>query len=88
MPVKRRVEVFTAGCPVCDEAVELIRRIACDSCEIEVLNLSDEQVARSAEEVGIRSVPAVAIDGAVPDCCAGRGVREEVLLGAGIGQPR
>ncbi len=88
MATKRKVEVFTAGCPVCDETVQMVQRIACDSCEVEVLNLSDVQAVRRAEELGIRSVPAVAIDGELASCCAGRGAREEVLLNAGIGQPR
>lgn len=88
MSAERKVEVFTAGCPVCDETVEMVRRIACDSCEIELLNLSDDRVAKRAGELGIRSVPAVVIDGVLASCCAGREVREEVLLNAGIGQPR
>lgn len=88
MPTKRRVEVFTAGCPVCDETVEMVQRIGCDTCDVEVLNLSDSQVARRARELGIRSVPAVVIDGTLASCCAGRGVDEETLLNAGIGQSR
>lgn len=88
MATKRKVEVFTAGCPICDETVQLVQRIACDSCEVEVLNLSDEQAAKRAKVLGIRSVPAVAIDGELARCCVGNGVREEALLSAGIGQPR
>jgi hypothetical protein len=36
---------------------------------------------------GIRSVPAVVIDGALADCCAGRGPDEKQLRAAGIGTP-
>lgn len=86
MTTTRRVEVFTAGCPVCDQTVQMVQRIACDSCEVEVLDLSDEQAARRAEELGIRSVPAIAINGELASCCAGRGVDEETLLNAGIGR--
>jgi glutaredoxin len=87
MATKRIVEVFTAGCPVCDETVEMVRRIACDTCQVEVLNLKEEAVARRAEELDIRSVPAVVIDGTLAACCAG-GVTEEALRAEGIGQPR
>lgn len=88
MAIQRTVEVFTAGCPVCDETVELIQRIACDSCQVEVLDLNEEAVARRAEELGIRSVPAVVIDGTLARCCTGRAVSEEALRAEGIGEPQ
>src|SRR5262245_4132950 len=31
---KRKVEVFSAGCPACVETIELVKRVACPSCEI------------------------------------------------------
>jgi len=34
MADKRQIEVFSAGCSVCDETVELVNRIACPSCEV------------------------------------------------------
>src|SRR6516165_10103619 len=43
-------------------------------------------VARRAKSLGIRSVPAVVIDGKLADCCAGRGVDETVLRAAGLGR--
>src|SRR5262249_33286680 len=33
---KRQVEVFTAGCPVCEPVVELVERIACPSCDVTI----------------------------------------------------
>ena len=39
------------------------------------------------EELGIRSVPAVVIDGALADCCAGRGPDMTTLRRAGLDQP-
>ena len=39
-----------------------------------------------AKELGIRSVPAVVIDGKLASCCAGRGVDIEVLKAAGLGK--
>jgi hypothetical protein len=72
---------------VCDEAVEMVRRISCPSCEVKVLDMRDPEVARRAKDLGIRSVPAVAIDGRLADCCRGRGPDEETLKAAGIGTP-
>ena len=87
MAGKRKVEIFSAGCPCCDEAVEMVQRIACSSCEVDVLDMQQPEVAAKAKEYGIRSVPAVVIDGRLSDCCANRGVDEAILRSAGIGVP-
>ena len=87
MDVKRRVDIYSAGCPACREAEELVRSLSCPSCEVQVLDMKDEAVARSARELGIRSVPVVVVDGKVADCCAGRGPDEANLREAGIGKP-
>jgi glutaredoxin len=87
MKAKRKVEVFSAGCPVCGETVELVNRIACPSCEVNVLDMKDPNVASRAKSLGIRSVPAVVIDGKLADCCAGRGPDEDTLKALGLGQP-
>jgi len=84
---KRKIEVFSAGCPACDETVQLINRIACSSCEVTVLDMRNPAVAGRAKNLGIRSVPAVVIDGKLADCCTGRGPDEAPLRSAGIGQP-
>ena len=46
-----------------------------------------EKNAERAKHYGIRSVPAVVVDGKLADCCAGRGVQEAALRAAGIGVP-
>jgi glutaredoxin len=86
MSTKRTVEIFTAGCPLCEEAVATVQRVACDSCDVTVLDVGDEEVARRAADLGVRSVPAVVVDGRLADCCRGGGVTEEGLRAAGIGQ--
>lgn len=85
MAQKRIIEVFSAGCAVCDETVALVNAIACPSCEITVLDMRDAKVASRAKQLGVRSVPAVVVDGRLADCCAGRGVDEASLRAAGIG---
>lgn len=87
MSGKRRIEIFTAGCSVCDETVAIVNRLACPSCEVTALDTRDPGVARHAKSLGIRSVPAVVIDGRVADCCAGRGPDETALRAAGLGVP-
>ncbi len=36
---KRRIELFTAGCFLCEETIKLVRDLACPSCEIVVYGL-------------------------------------------------
>jgi glutaredoxin 3 len=80
----RKIEVFSAGCAACDETIALINRIACPSCEVTVLDMKDAAVADRAKSLGIRSVPAVVVDGKLAACCAG-GSDERALREAGVG---
>jgi glutaredoxin len=86
MTAKRKIEVFSAGCPVCKDTIEMVKRNACESCEVDVLDMNDPAVASRAKNLGIRSVPAIAIDGKIAGCCAGRGPDEATLKAAGLGQ--
>jgi glutaredoxin 3 len=84
--MKRTIEIFSAGCPACDETVELVRKNSCPSCEIAVLDMKESDVAARARTLGIRSVPAVVVDGKLAGCCAGRGPDLDVLKAAGLGK--
>ena len=87
MNAKRSIEVFSAGCPVCSETIDMIKNSACPSCEVTVLDMNDSAVASRAKSLGVKSIPAVVIDGKLADCCAGRGPDEATLIAAGLGQP-
>src|SRR3970040_1954811 len=73
MAAKRKIEGFSAGCPACEETLELVNRIACPSCEVTIHDMNDSAIARRAKELGVQSVPAVVIDRTPAHCCAGRG---------------
>ena len=79
MATKRKIEVFSAGCALCQEVIDVVRREAGSSSQVTVQSMMDARVLRRAEELGIRSVPAVVIDGKLASCCAGRGVDIQVL---------
>jgi glutaredoxin 3 len=87
MKAKRKIEIFSAGCPACEETINLVNSIACPACEVSVLDMRDHAVATRAKSLGVRSVPAVAINGKLADCCAGRAPEESQLRAAGLGQP-
>lgn len=83
----RNVEVFTAGCACCDEAVQAVKAAACPSCNVQVRDMKDPSVAAQAKKYGIKGVPAVVIDGKLADCCVSGGVDIETLREMGLGSP-
>jgi glutaredoxin 3 len=83
---KQKIEVFSSGCPLCHEVIDVVRREAGSSSEIIVHNMTDPRGFGRATALGVRSVPAVAIDGRLASCCSGRGVDVEPLRDAGLGR--
>ena len=53
MSARRKVEVFSAGCPACKETIQLVNRMACPSCEVTALDMQDTRIANRAKELGI-----------------------------------
>jgi len=63
MSAKKKIEVFSAGCGTCKETIELVRRLAGSSHEVVVHDMNKSEIASKAKNFGIRTVPAVVIDG-------------------------
>jgi predicted DsbA family dithiol-disulfide isomerase len=57
-------------------------RIVDSSHDVVIVDTHRPDVASRAEKYGIRTVPAVVIDGKLAQCCAGRGCDEQVLRAA------
>lgn len=89
--IKRKVEVFTAGCPVCEKTVKLVKSLACPGCEVIVYDLNrgceTNDCRRKAVEYGIERLPAVVVDGSLLECCMAGPISAATLRAAGIGQP-
>jgi hypothetical protein len=77
--------------------VHLVQDMACPDCEITVHELrvgegsaftggSGSTAADKAARYGIKTVPAVVVDGQVASCCRSSGPTREDLAAAGIGQ--
>jgi hypothetical protein len=79
MAKRKKIEVFSAGCRTCREAIEMVRRIAGTDHDVEVLDMHKVDIVARAARHGIRSVPSVMVDGHLAACCAGRGVDEAIL---------
>ncbi len=88
--MKRQIEIFTAGCPVCDLVVKLVKKMTCSSCEVTIYNLAEQcdtkECVDKMKKYDITSLPAIAVNGELLSCCKGQGVSKEALTAAGIGQ--
>ena len=78
MANKKQIEVFSAGCSVCKETIETVKRLA-GSHEVVVHDMNKSDIASKAKHYGVRTVPAVVIDGKLASCCTGRGPDEDIL---------
>ena len=77
--MKHKIEIFSAGCNTCKDAIESVRKLAGSEHELMVHDMHQHEVASRAVQHGVRSLPAVMIDGKLAGCCSGRGVEEHVL---------
>jgi glutaredoxin len=84
MANKRKVEIFSADCPLCRDAIETVKQNACSSCDVLVLDMKDYEVAQRAKSLGIRSVPSIVIDGKLASM---GGIDLPALREAGLGSP-
>ena len=85
---KRQVEVFISGCPICEPTVDLIKRLACSSCEVIIYDLTKDnkkEIQDKAMFYGIERIPAVVVNGKLLECCEMRSVSENILKQAGVG---
>jgi glutaredoxin len=59
--LKQQIEIFTGNSPLCDDTVKLVREMAGNKYDIKVCNLQQEP--ERVQQYGLKSVPAIAIDG-------------------------
>ena len=88
--LQRRVEVVTAACPLCEDAVRLVTSLACPSCEGQFYDLREGCATNECREktarYGVTAVPAVAVNGVLLDCCQREPITADRLIAAGISQ--
>ncbi|NGX58773.1 MAG: hypothetical protein K940chlam3_01681 [Chlamydiae bacterium] len=64
-----KIEIFSAGCPFCEEAVEKIKKQACSDCEVTILNIFDEENLSYAKKMGVKRLPAMTTNQQLSPCC-------------------
>ncbi len=85
MATKRTVEVFTAGCTVCQEAVQAVRGLVCESCDLQIHDMRTDAAQSKARKYGVKRVPAVVVNGELAECCQQSGIDAAILQRLGVG---
>ena len=66
MSDRRKIEVFTARCPLCNETLELVKQSVSNcGCEVIERRCSGEECCDPDKDYGIRAVPTVVVDGQI-----------------------
>jgi glutaredoxin 3 len=83
----RQVEIFSAGCGVCKDFLSRVKAIACNSCNVTVLDTQQPDIAERAKGLGIRSLPALVVNGKLVSPDAQEWYSDTVIRESGIGSP-
>ncbi len=63
---KRTIEIFTAGCPVCRETIETVRKAVADcGCNIIERKCEGDTCCEPAVNYGVKALPTVVVDGKI-----------------------
>ena len=60
-----KFEIFSAGCELCKNAIEILRNNICEECEIIEYNLKDpiqEDIQKKIKKYEIKAVPSIIVD--------------------------
>ena len=75
----RKIEVFSAGCPICKETVAAVKDAASAcGCEVVEKHCSGDECCTEAKQYGIRMMPTVVVDGQI--AFEGRVTRAQAAL--------
>ena len=66
MADKRKIEVFTAACSLCEDTVRLVKdAVASCGCEVIERRCPPKQMCEEGKAYGVRAMPSVVVDGAI-----------------------
>ena len=61
-----KIEVFTAGCPLCKDTLNVVKEATKDcGCEITERRCEGEKCCEPAKKYGIKAVPTIVVDGKI-----------------------
>jgi hypothetical protein len=89
--LQRRVDVFTAAWPLCEDTVRLVSSLALPQLRGASNALREGYVTNECREktarCGVTAVPAVTVNGVLVACCRRASITADRLIAAGIGFP-
>lgn len=63
---KRQIEVFSAGCPLCHETLELVKNaVSGCGCEVIERRCTGAECCAEAKQYGVRTMPTVVVNGQI-----------------------
>jgi len=66
MKTKNRIEVFSAGCPLCDETLKLVKdSVGACGCEVIERRCAETECCAEANQYGVRTMPTVVVNGQI-----------------------
>jgi hypothetical protein len=66
MATKQRIEVFTAGCPLCVETLSAVKKaVAKCGCEVIERRCEGPKLCAESKQYGITKMPTVVVDGQI-----------------------
>ena len=64
--MSRRIEVFTAGCPLCNDTLKTVREATRDcGCEVVERRCAGDVCCVEAVKYGVKTVPTIAVNGVI-----------------------
>lgn len=85
---RKKIELFTAGCPVCSPVVEWVTSGIAEDCDLTIYDVvkqcETKECLSKVVEYGIKALPAVAVNGRLLDCCQSVGISKQQLIHAGV----
>jgi glutaredoxin len=64
--MKRSIEVFSAGCPLCHDTLELVRNaVAGCGCEVTERRCTGTECGTEAKQYGVKTMPTVVVNGQI-----------------------
>lgn len=87
--MKSIIEIFTAGCPVCDPVVRLVKEAATKNYDLIVYDLvkqgNEKSCTDKIRQYRINRIPSIVVNGKLLACCNNKITRQD-LINEGIGQ--
>lgn len=63
---KRKIEVFSAGCPLCDETLKLVKEsVSSCGCEVIERRCPEGELCAEAKQYGVQTMPTVVVNGQI-----------------------